>query len=125
MKIALLSMLLGGQLVIHVADTVPDYKVEESCKGSAAASNAEGISESQTLQSCMNDENQAKQQLMPIWTTYSPALRTQCEGEATSGGLPSYVDLLVCLQIAKDTSATPDSVTPLKGASKKKRKKKS
>lgn len=123
MKIALLSLVLGSQLLVPIADTVPDYKVEESCKGAAAASNAEGISQSQTLQACMNDENQAKQQLTPIWTTFSPALRTRCEGEATSGGLPSYVDLLVCLQIAKDNAGTPDSVTPLKGASKKKRKK--
>jgi len=123
MKIALLSLALGSQLVLPVADTVPDYKIDESCRGAAAASSAEGITQSQTLQACVNDENQAKQQLTPIWTTFTPALRAQCEGEATSGGLPSYVDLLVCLQLAKDNAATPETVTPLKGASKKKRKK--
>ena len=98
--------------------TVPNFKVEEGCKGMVQANKSEDLVDSESFKSCMADEAQARQQLTTIWPTFSASLRERCEGEATVGGPPSYVDLLVCLQIASPTNAP---ITPLKGASKKKK----
>ncbi len=131
MKLVLLPILVGLPLATPVADTVPKLGVEASCKAAMSADAALGADRDQTYSACMNDENQAQQELTTVWMNYPAPLRTRCELEAAAGGLPSYVDLLVCLQVANDSSssptaasstATPPKVTTLKGASKRHRK---
>ena len=101
-----------------IDDQVPKLNVEATCKGSVAADKAMGLMLPQGFDKCMSDENSAQQQLVPIWSSYSAAIRAQCEGEATAAGSASYVDLLVCLQMTDGTS--PNAITSLKGASRKK-----
>ena len=128
MKLFLLPILVGLPLATPVADTVPKLAVESSCKAAMSADAALGADRDQTFQSCMNDENQAHDELVKTWTSFPAPLRTRCEAEASAGGLPSYVDFLVCMQVANDNSssssmpaATPPKVTTLKGASKRHR----
>jgi len=115
---AILGIAVGSQLTMLVADQVPKLNVEATCKGSVAADKAMGLMLPQGFDKCMSDENSAQQQLVPIWSSYSAAIRAQCEGEATAAGSASYVDLLVCLQMTDGTS--PNAITSLKGASRKK-----
>jgi len=129
MKFALLSILVGLPLATPVADAVPKLGIEASCRAAMTADAALGADRDQTFQSCMNDENSAHDELEKTWTSFPAPLRTRCTAEASAGGLPSYVDLLVCMQVANDTSspssasssATPPKVTTLKGASKRHR----
>ena len=88
--------------------------------GASGADSALGADNTQTFSSCMNDENSARQELIKVWASYSTPLQARCQAEASAGGLPSYVDLLVCLQVAGDsaTSTPPAPATKLKGASK-------
>ena len=115
---AILGVALGAQLAILVSDQVPKLNVEAACKGSVAADKAMGLALPQSFDKCMSDENSARQQLEPIWSSYSAEIRGECEAEATAAEDASYVDLLTCLQMTDDTS--PNSRTSLKGASKKK-----
>jgi hypothetical protein len=115
---AILGFALGGQLVLFVSDQVPKLNVEATCRGSVAADKAMGLDLPQSFEKCMSDENSAQHQLGPIWSSYSAAIRVQCEGEATAAGNASYVDLLTCLQMTDGT--TPNSGTSLRGASRKK-----
>jgi hypothetical protein len=115
---AILGIALGTQLTMLVSDQVPKLNVEATCKDSVATNKAMGLALPQSFEKCMSDENSAQQQLGPIWSSYSAAIRAQCEGEATAAGNASYVDLLVCLQMADGTS--PNSNTSLKGASRRK-----
>lgn len=108
--------LLGAQLLIPVSDQVPAFNVEPGCKGAAAAS-AQMV-DAQSFSACMAEENQARQQLEPIWQSFPVAVRTRCSAEASGAGLASYVELLVCLQIAHNPGGT--QTTTLKGASRKK-----
>jgi hypothetical protein len=107
--------LLGAQLFLPVSDRVPTFNVEPSCKGAAAASAK--MVDAQSVSACMAEENQARQQLGPIWQSFPAADRTRCTAEASGQGLASYVELLVCLQIA----AGPGGMQPstLKGARRK------
>jgi hypothetical protein len=115
---AILAVTLSGQLATPVSDQVPKLNVEATCKASVEADNAMGLVLAQSFDKCMSDENSARQQLGPIWSSHSAAIRAQCEGEATAAGNASYVDLLVCLQMTDGTS--PNSSTSLRGASRKK-----
>jgi hypothetical protein len=107
---------LGVQLVSPVSDQVPKFNVGPSCKGAAAASTQ--MVDAQSYSSCMSEENQAREQLGPIWQSFSVANRTRCTAEASGSGLDSYVELLVCLQIAGGDSGKMQPTT-LKGARKK------
>jgi hypothetical protein len=117
MKIALLTVaMLGSQATFPVSDQVPRLNVEATCKAGVGADKA-----GQSYDTCMRDENDARQQLSTIWLTSSDAVRNECVGEATAGGSDSYVDLLTCLQMAIWDKSSP--LPPkLKGASKNRNK---
>ena len=57
------------------------------------------LSVSQDYQSCMNDEESARQELVQKWSTFKAADRTRCVGQAGAGGMPSYVEVLECLLV--------------------------
>jgi hypothetical protein len=104
--------LLGAQLLIPISEVVPTFNVEPSCKAAAAI----GLADSQSVPNCMAEENSARRELVSSWQSFRAPDRVRCAAEASSGGIQSYVELLVCLQIA--SGATPG--TTLKGASRKK-----
>ena len=116
---AIFAIAMGTQLVVPISDSVPKLDVEVTCKGSVEADRQSGLDLPQSYDKCMSDENTARQQLGPIWSSYSPDVRTRCEGEASAAGNPSYVDLLICLQMTDGSVTTATSA--LKGASRKKR----
>lgn len=106
-------MVFGASLVLTVADELPSFSVEASCK----AVEGFGLAIEHSLESCVNDENAAKAELGQKWSSYPSAARSRCVAE-TMVGDPSYVDILTCLQMAQDVDAMN---TPLLGASKIKR----
>jgi hypothetical protein len=75
------------------------------------------VADTQSYSACMNDENTARKQLQEIWHSFAAAERTRCTAEAKSGGIESYVDLLVCLQLASDADAA--AKIQLRGARRK------
>ena len=118
MKIALLSLaLLGSQLMTPVSDRVPQLKVEPLCKATSEDDKAMGLADAQTYADCMRDEMAAQKQLSAVWDANPGALRDRCESEATTDGTDSYVDLLVCMQMADWAKALTPGTT-LRGASK-------
>ncbi len=106
---------IGAQLLMPVSDQVPKFNIEPSCKGAASASG--NMADAQSLTACMKDENQARDQLVSSWQTFSASLRSRCVAESSGFGLDSYVELLVCLQIGTGGNMQP---TLLQGARKKK-----
>ena len=119
LSIALASQ-LGSSLVIPVGDRVPVIDVERSCKQTAATNKAMDLDLSQPYANCMRDENDAKLQLIGIWSTYSASIRDRCEKEATIPGSASYVDMLTCLQMTDSSKLSP--TTGLGGAGKNRHK---
>jgi len=109
------SLLLSTLQVVLVNDQVPNLAVEASCRAVTQLNQSSGLADAQSLDGCTKDEEQARQTSRQTWTTFSSSQRERCIGEATSGP-PSYVDLLVCLQLAQDAKALEQ--TTLKGARK-------
>ncbi|WP_027523841.1 hypothetical protein [Bradyrhizobium sp. Ec3.3] len=122
MKTALLSLaLLASTAPIPISDRVPELKVEALCKATSETDKAMGLALAQSVADCMRDETAAQQQLGTVWSTTRATVRDACEGEASSGGMQSYVDLLTCIQMTDSASALSPA-PPLRGASKNRNK---
>jgi hypothetical protein len=102
MLIPFSMIVLGTQLVITVADGVPKYDIAKGCRADSTAAFDLNAGLDETIKRCITDEQQALSQLQAQWTQFRSSYRSQCVEEAGIGGTPSYVDLLTCLQIAKD-----------------------
>jgi hypothetical protein len=99
---ALLTIFLASHVVL-AADGVPKFDVERTCRPAAVA----GILPGRNSSACQNDENGARKTLEQVWNQYSPAQRKQCADFAGLDRAPSYVELLTCLEMAKQSSELP------------------
>ena len=100
---------LAGTLLLTVADKVPGLDVESSCR--AAAKMGDRLSLDTSLRLCLADEKGAREELDREWTQFSPALRQRCVATTQSGGDPSYVEVLVCLQMGRDAARLDEATT--------------
>jgi len=98
-------MLLSSNFALAAVDKVPTFDVDPSCHAAVVA----GLGNGRTLQACLKDEHEAQAQLTKLWSEFPSADRSQCEGLATMGGPKSYVELLTCLEMARDVRKLRDS----------------
>jgi len=97
---------LGATLLSTVADKLPALDIESSCR--AAAKMGDSLSLDATLRQCLADENSARGELEKQWTQFPAALRQRCVTTTDTGGDPSYVEVLVCLQMGRDAAQMQD-----------------
>ena len=95
-----LLLALGGTLL--VADGVPALDVESGCR--AAAKMGDSLSLDSSLRQCLADEKGARAELEKQWSQFSSALRQRCVDTTETGSNPSYVEVLVCLQMGHDAA---------------------
>jgi hypothetical protein len=88
-------------LVVPVADTVPRHDIRSTCR--AAVDLVGGGSGGRTVENCMSGEEAARKDLEKDWARVLPAERTQCIGTVNVGGSPSYVELLICVEMIRDS----------------------
>jgi hypothetical protein len=100
MLISFPIIVLGSHLAITVADNVPKFDIARGCRLDNAASS--GLAEEQPFKKCVSDEQQALQQLQTQWSQFFESDRTTCTTTTNSDDTPSYVELLTCLQEAKE-----------------------
>ncbi len=92
------ALAFGTSLISVAAGGVPTLNIEPSCK----AAGVEGMIVGRTVESCLNDEKTARDQLDKDWSTYSADDKTHCLSMISTGGGPSYVELLSCLEMSRD-----------------------
>ena len=56
----------------------------------------------------MNSEQAARDTLAGVWKEFSAGQQQRCTSLVHMGGPPSYVELLTCLEMAKQAKAIPD-----------------
>jgi hypothetical protein len=86
---------------VAVADTVPKFDIVRECRFEGGAT--------VEFDRCQQDEAAALEQLRARWTQFIGADKSSCVGAATIGGVASYVDLLTCLEMARDLARADDS----------------
>ena len=94
-----MPLAFGAALLVAGADQVPTLNIESSCR--AAAKMGDRLSLDASLRQCLADENSARAQLDKQWTQFSPATVAAI---TEAGGDPSYVEVLVCLQMGRDAA---------------------
>lgn len=97
------AVLMTSHLMILAADKVPEFNVDPSCQAAASAA----INMNRNADTCKQDEHTARGTLDKDWGTFEAAQKARCIRLIHSGGSPSYVELLTCLELAKQAAALP------------------
>ena len=81
---------------------MPKFSVEPTCRPVAT-----GATPQRQQDACVRDENQARSVLQKQWSGFTLADRQRCTAMTNMDGLPSYVELLTCLQTADEAAKLP------------------
>jgi hypothetical protein len=95
--------ILFAAVLLARAEEVPVLDVEAVCRGIAQSTTAgERGGPDLSLAECVKSEQATRERLAKQWSTFAPVDKANRVGEATSGPLPSYTDLVSCLEMARD-----------------------
>jgi hypothetical protein len=75
-----------------------------AAKAAAKINRALDLSEAQSYDACMRDEDSARGELEKNWTSYAALARERCVMETKENATPSYVEALVCIRLTQDPS---------------------
>ena len=101
--LSLAAMALCSRMTVVLADEVPTYDVAATCHAESQGDPGAGIAAA-----CMAQEQSARETLARQWTQFPAQSKTTCmQTETDVSGVRSYVELLTCLQIAKDVKSLP------------------
>src|SRR5262249_16077882 len=103
-----LPIMLTATHIALAADAVPKFDVQRTCRPAAGAAVLPG----RDSPACQRDETDARSKLGQDWTQYSATQRANCTNLVKLGGAPSYVELLTCLEMAKQAQELPAESKP-------------
>jgi hypothetical protein len=86
------------------AEEVPTLNPDPVCRGIAqqAGTPGERGGPDLTFAHCVKSEQAMRKRLVEEWSTFAPTDKANCVGEEKMGPLPSYTDLVTCLEMARD-----------------------
>jgi hypothetical protein len=104
-KIIILAVttLVAASTALAKDGSLPKLNVESVCRASEKALAAAAGTTSDTLGSCMSDENDARKQLEKDWATYSVSDKGRCI--QPKDYTPGYVEWLTCIEMDRDVRA--------------------
>ena len=89
---------------IPVSDAIPRLDVEKECRFEGGSS--------EVFERCMRDEDEAQKQVEALWPKAASVDRAACTSEATTGGYQSYIELVTCLEMARDVAKLENGGSP-------------
>jgi hypothetical protein len=96
----LAAVMLGGVLTVSAVDNVPALNTKPTCAGATSV-----LSGNRNIASCEQSEQQARDTLSTEWQKFPISDKRSCIAETNIGGFPSYVQVLTCLEMARDARA--------------------
>ncbi|MBU6464261.1 MAG: hypothetical protein KGL35_20620 [Bradyrhizobium sp.] len=96
--LALAVILTNASQLARAADVTPKFDIVKNCKAETA--DASGTGES--IASCIEAEERARQELTVRWTHFNREDKATCIHATSADGSPSYVELKICLEMASD-----------------------
>jgi hypothetical protein len=100
-------LVLTSHLVVAVVDHPPEFDIARGCKVDSVSAFDPNAGMNATIKRCMDDEQQAKDQLETQWLGFVNSDRIMCTTETVGEKAdadatpPSYVELLTCMQDAQ------------------------
>jgi hypothetical protein len=104
----LLPIMLAGSLFVLAADKIPELNVDQSCRAAATTGVRPGATQDDSA--CKRDETDARSKLDQEWGQFTTLERDHCVRLSSHGGSPSYVELITCLELAKQAASLPDQL---------------
>ena len=83
MLIAFSTLVLASQLIVMVADNVPNFNIERKCKAANVSAFDPRASLNARIKRCADDEHAAKHQLQTQWAQFVPSDKKMCTGLTT------------------------------------------
>jgi hypothetical protein len=98
---ALLSLTLLGSAS---AQPIPNLNVDPVCHGIAqqAWTPSESGGPDRSFKRCVQSEMATRRKLSREWSTFTPGEKSNCVATEMSAFLPSYTDLISCVEMARD-----------------------
>jgi hypothetical protein len=90
-------VILATLSLVAISDTPPKFDIAKESRFESDSSKA--------FDRCSRDEADALQKLKTEWPQFVGADRSACFTEATIDGFASYVELLICLEMARDVGS--------------------
>jgi hypothetical protein len=87
-------LFLASQLIAVTPDKVPAFDIDHTCQ-------TEG-SNVMAPERCTQDEGKARDQVQTEWSQFAATDKATCIKTTSTDGTPSYVELLTCLEMARD-----------------------
>jgi len=100
MWLPLTAMALSAPLVLVAVEQVPTLNIEPSCR--AVADSNSPIR--RDYNSCIQSEQRSREDIQKEWAQFSPKAKSECVSLATTGGVPSYTELLTCLEMERQAA---------------------
>jgi len=97
------TILLVSSHLVLAADNIPEFDIGPSCQAAAAAA----VSKNRNAETCRADEDHARDTLRQQWANFDAEQKRHCVDLSHSGGSPSYVELLTCLELAQQAAKLP------------------
>lgn len=107
MPMLLTNLALAGVLFVAATADVPHFDARKGCQAGADT----GVDLQPNVDECVSSEMQARSLLVAQWKHFSAADKASCVGETSMGGPPSYIEILTCIEIARDARQMPTEET--------------
>jgi hypothetical protein len=91
-----IAILLAGATA-HAAGALPNIDVQKMCRAAVSASFAD---RGDSFETCMKDEQAAREKLSENWTSFPTGDKSHCV--LPSEYLPGYIEWLTCLELEGD-----------------------
>jgi hypothetical protein len=97
-----IAPLLSTSLFVAAASGLPSIDLRQICMAAEKAmiQSSGSTTDRTNFDACMKSEQSAREQLARDWSTYPAADRAKCIQPAAY--MPSYVEWLTCLEIARE-----------------------
>ncbi len=103
-SILTLMLLLASPAL--AATEVPRLDIQKTCRNEAK----QDLIDQSTTKTCLSEETDARAQLEKEWGNFNASYRSFCLQEVNVGGDPSYVEMLMCLQMKRDAALPQPSM---------------
>jgi hypothetical protein len=98
--IPVVAVLVVASMAVAKDVGIPKLNIEYACHASEQAVSAVVSATNDIYKSCLDDENDARNQLNDAWAKFAASDKVRCIH--SSEFLPSYVEWLTCLEMTRD-----------------------
>lgn len=85
------------------AQEIPNFDARPGCQAGARS----GLIARPDVDACVASERKARDQMTAEWGQFNGADKQRCIAKTHLGGPPSYVEVLTCLELARDVRRMP------------------